>query len=318
MTRRCSLSCQSSLLKLTPAIVEKVWGGNRLKNIHGTLVDGPVGETWEISNHPDGESSFCGEKLSKIVDENQLSYLVKFIDTSDNLSVQVHPNDKFAMEHENSSGKTECWMVLDAGKNSEIFLGLKNGVTKELFEKALKNKDDMSEYLESFRPKRGDFFFVPAGTVHAIGKNVFLVEVQQSSGITYRVWDWNRVDDNGNSRELHVDKALKVIRYGDDFNNHDNFMVQHGLFEQNGSMQIVEHDQFRVTIHHLQQDETCEIDLGNNKRACGIVCLDGEMIFKRGDETVELMNYQSLLALPEGDDLLKIRSARESRFIQIN
>ncbi len=135
-----------------------------------------------------------------------LNFLVKLIDARENLSVQVHPNDKWAHELENSRGKTECWLIMNAEPGAGIFLGLKTGAPVNEFVEAVRSGQALDSLLRFFPVKRGDFFSVPAGAIHAIGAGVTLLEVQQSSGITYRVWDWSRTD-----RELHIEKALKVL-----------------------------------------------------------------------------------------------------------
>ncbi|MBT5095743.1 MAG: class I mannose-6-phosphate isomerase, partial [Halobacteriovoraceae bacterium] len=161
---------------LDPHIMQKIWGGQRLSKI-GKGKQANIGETWEVSDHPDGPALFNGQALSQIL-PNPLSYLVKLIDTSDNLSVQVHPHEEYAKEHENSHGKTECWVILDADPGAGIYLGLKEGCNKASFEEALKTGCEMDKFLNFYPVSAGDFFFVAAGTIHAIGKGVFLAEVQ--------------------------------------------------------------------------------------------------------------------------------------------
>lgn len=195
-------------MKLEPYFVEKVWGGNRiakLKNISDTR---KLGESWEVSTLTGMSVKLNGEDLSLTED---LPYLVKFIDTTDNLSVQIHPNDEYAQKYENSLGKTECWYILGAEEGAGVYLGLKDGVTKKELEIEVKKGKDVDKLLNFYPAKKGDFFFVPAGTIHAIGAGVFLIEVQQSSGITYRFWDWERVGLDGKKRELHIEKALAVL-----------------------------------------------------------------------------------------------------------
>lgn len=202
------------LQKLTPIIFDKIWGGQKLKRFKETELSN-IGETWEVSTHPNGVALVGDKKLNDFV---ELDYLVKFIDTDDNLSVQVHPDDEYARKNENDNGKPECWFILDAEEEAGIYLGFKEGVSAEQFELAIKNKDAVNELLNFVPVKKGMFINLPTGSVHAIGKGVTLCEVQRSSDVTYRVWDWNRLDSEGNSRELHIKKAMDVMNFDSEFN----------------------------------------------------------------------------------------------------
>lgn len=250
----------------------------------------PLGETWEVSVHPDGPSLFEGHSLVDLVDPSEMPYLIKLIDTSDYLSVQVHPDDEFAKIHENSQGKTECWIVLGAEDGAGIYLGMKPGVTKEEFEKALVAGEKMDQFLVFHEVKKGDFFYVPAGSIHAIGSGVFLAEVQQSSGITYRVWDWNRLDDQGNSRELHIEKAMQVIEFGDEFNNQKTFKTQKNIFTP-GVSPVVSHPQFELSQVTLKSGEKIEITPKGKGRAVGLLNLDGKINI----DGIEVNEYKALV-----------------------
>jgi len=273
-------------------MVHKVWGGSKMATLKGLTSleegQGPLGETWEISVHPDGQSQLAGKNLGDFITQEEMPYLVKLIDTSDNLSVQVHPGDEFAKKHENSLGKTECWIILGAKEGAGIYLGMKPGVTSEEFEKAIRNGEEMNKFLTFYPVKRGDFFFVPAGSIHAIASDVFLAEVQQSSGITYRVWDWNRLDEAGNSRELHIDKAMQVIKFGDDWNNAETFKIQNNIFKP-GCSQVAEHPQFNLRQVSLDAGEEIEIETLGLSRAVGILNLEGKISI--GEES--LAPYQA-------------------------
>ncbi len=266
-----------NIRRLKPHVVTKVWGGYFLnKKRHLNLPeDTKVGETWEISIHSDGPSISENEKLSSIYTDKQIPYLVKLIDTSDYLSVQVHPGDEYARIHENSTGKTECWLILDSKPGCGIYLGLKKGVTKEEFQKAIEDKKDMSQFLNFYEVKNGDFFFVPAGTIHAIGKDVTLAEIQQSSGITYRVWDWNRLDDNGNSRELHISKALDVINFSTEANQKDFFQVKSNLFERSEDTLLANHFCFCSELINVNGKRT--INLSGKQEISSLMVLKGKV-----------------------------------------
>jgi mannose-6-phosphate isomerase len=227
------------IYNLTPTIVRKIWGGKNLEKLKSiaTMADDlePIGETWEITHHPESKQP--------------LSYLAKFIDTSEELSIQVHPGDEYARMHENSSGKTECWLILSAQKNAGIYLGLKPGVTEAKLRAWLDEKKSIDQLLNFYPVNAGDYFYVPSGSIHAIGKNVMLAEVQQHSGITYRVWDWNR------DRELHVKKSLDVINFGPEKNTKDYFQYRANIFSLKGRSSLVKHEDFKVDVVNLSKGE---------------------------------------------------------------
>ena len=309
----------STILKLVAHTVPKIWGGTRLGSLKGDLVDSlPIGETWEISAHPDGPSFWNSESLRNFVNDEELPFLVKFIDTSDNLSIQVHPDDEYARKYENSKGKTECWVVLDSEDGAGIYLGLKEGVSRISLEKSLKNKEDISNLLNFYPVKKGDFFLVPSGTIHAIGKNVFLAEVQQSSGVTYRVWDWNRVNSSGVGRELHIDRALDVIRFENDFNNKAYFKGRNNLFEgKGGETALISHENFNLSLISKKEGEVQKI-FQKKKRASGLVCLEGALKIFRGNDQVELKPFESILIPIKGEDIIIVEPLKDSHFLYVS
>lgn len=210
------------IYKISPVFKDYIWGGTRLRDELGKKTDiTPVAESWELSCHRDGLSRLEGENktLAAHIEENpkvlgsrikdgRLPVLIKLIDAADNLSVQVHPDDKFAAEHENQNGKTEMWYVMDAREDAKIIFGLKEKCSKEKLREAIA-KGEAEELLSAVPAKKGDVFFVRAGTVHAIGKGCLIAEIQQNSNVTYRLYDYNRRDKNGNLRELHIDKGVE-------------------------------------------------------------------------------------------------------------
>lgn len=196
--------------KITPLLVQKPWAGQFLGQFYKSS-HADIGEAWLLSTIREGESEVGGKKLSQVLG-GPLKFVVKIIDAKEPLSVQVHPNDKWAAELENSKGKTECWLILESAPGAGVYLGLKPEVNPKEYEAALAKNESVEKYMQFFETKRGDFITVPAGTVHAIGGGVTLLEVQQASGITYRLWDWGRP-----GRELHHDKGLKVSNYDRSF-----------------------------------------------------------------------------------------------------
>ena len=209
------------VLRLCPAFKDYIWGGERLKTNYGKKTDlSPCAESWELSYHPDGlTKTVDGKALCDLLTESDLGenakafpffpMLIKFIDARDNLSVQVHPSDDYALSHENSFGKTEMWHILEAEEGAGIYLGFKKDVSKEEFEDAIA-KGRLTELLNFYPVKAGETYFIPSGTLHAIGRGCLICEIQQNSNLTYRVYDYGRVGKDGKPRELHVEKALKV------------------------------------------------------------------------------------------------------------
>lgn len=224
-------------LKFKPIIKEKIWGGKKLESIleKDCNPEANNGESWEISDLDENISvitnGFLAENdlreilelyLCDLVGESVYNkfglgfpLLIKFIDAAENLSIQVHPNDELAMERYGLNGKNEAWYVVEADENAGLYVGFQNGVTKADYIKAVE-KGNLDTLMNFYPVKSGDFFFIPAGTVHAIGKGVLLAEIQQASDITYRIFDWNRLDDEGFPRELHCAEALDAICFDQD------------------------------------------------------------------------------------------------------
>ena len=305
-----------SIVALEPGIMLRPWGGERLGKLFSVPLSGGerVGESWNISVHPDAPSLVSGHPLSQWISGEQMPYLVKLIDTADNLSVQVHPDDQFAKKFENARGKSECWLILEAGADSGIYLGLRPGVSKKLFEKSLRNGEDISGHLNFRKVSPGDFFYVPAGTLHAIGKGIFLAEVQQNSGITYRVWDWGRKDRQGRSRELHIEKALQVARFDRESNTEECFKVKRGLYQSEGVFPLLQHSQFHLTLHNLGRGQTCPLGLGERDFVSSLLVLEGKGILKNSRKKVDVSPFQSYL-LKEG---VVVESREQLKFISIS
>lgn len=215
-----------TLLFLEPIFKERIWGGNKLKTDFGyNIPSNFTGECWAISAHQQGQTvvrggKFAGVPLSQLWDEHAdlfantkkrpFPLMVKILDANQDLSVQVHPDDKFAQLVENEMGKAECWYIIDANRDAQIIYGHTAKTSEEFKQKVAQNQ--WGQLLVSQHVKRGDSFDVPPGTVHALGAGTLVLEVQQSSDMTYRLFDYERTDNNGNLRELHLDKAFAVIQ----------------------------------------------------------------------------------------------------------
>ncbi|MBO5336757.1 MAG: class I mannose-6-phosphate isomerase [Lachnospiraceae bacterium] len=213
---------------LRPAGKDYLWGGSRLNDdFSKDIAMEPLAETWECSTHPDGPSvvvsgEFTGKSLTEVLKEHpeflgthprtkgELPILIKLIDAKKDLSVQVHPDDEYAREHENGSlGKSEMWYVLDAKKDTKLVYGFCHDIKKEKLRQSIMD-GTIEKYLQKVPVRKDDVFYIEAGTVHAIGAGALIAEIQENSNLTYRLYDYNRVDKNGKKRELHIDKALDV------------------------------------------------------------------------------------------------------------
>ena len=215
-------------VKLSPAYKDYLWGGSHLKTVFNkNCAFERVAESWELSAHTDGLSTICGgmydgltltDYLQQIgksaMGSNCEKYdyfplLIKLIDAQENLSVQVHPSDEYALTHEGEYGKTEMWYILDCKDGASLYYGFSHNITVEEYRTAIQN-GNLTDILRKIPVKRGDVFFIPAGTVHAIGSGILICEIQQNSNTTYRVFDYNRRDKDGNLRPLHIEKAVAV------------------------------------------------------------------------------------------------------------
>lgn len=217
-----------ALLKLRPSYKDYLWGGHRLVEKYNKEFDGDIlAESWELSCHPDGPSyivngSYAGKTLQEYIDLEgkkvlgnncqkfeEFPILAKFIDAKDNLSIQVHPDNEYALKNEGQYGKTEMWYIMDCEEGAFLYYGFKKEVSKEEFEERIKT-DTLLEVLNAVPVHKGDVLFIEAGTIHAIGKGIVIAEIQQNSNVTYRVCDFGRVGKDGKKRELHIDKAVEV------------------------------------------------------------------------------------------------------------
>ena len=210
--------------ELIPPLKEYIWAGSNLKKYKKTNLD-KISESWELSFLDGDESKLIydnkevnitefikSEPINKYINPKIQNLLIKLIDSAQSLSIQVHPSDEYALKHENSLGKTEMWIILDAKEGSYINLGFNQNVKKEDFPKLIKD-DSILSYLNKIYVKPGDIYLIKPGTIHAIGEGITLLEIQESSKLTYRVYDFNRKDKNGNKRELHVSKAMDVLNF---------------------------------------------------------------------------------------------------------
>ena len=303
-------------LKFTPILKEKIWGGNKIETClkHSHMPN--CGESWEISGIVNDESvvsnGFLAENnlnelmeiyLTDMVGEkNYEKYglgfplLIKFIDAQDNLSVQVHPDDTLAQEKYGQNGKTEMWHVIQADEGAGLYIGFNQKVTEQQYVSAVEN--GTLELLLKFYPvKAGDTFMIPAGTVHAIGKGVLLAEIQQPSDITFRIFDWNRVDENGKGRELHTEEALESIHFEE---NVGDFQV-HYTPEKNKTVTLVHSPFFNTNL--LDMDMQVEKSFGHLDTFVIYMCLEGSALLVSGDSKEHLGTGEVVLVPAEVDHM---------------
>ncbi len=217
-----------ALLKLQPSFQEYLWGGRRLAEAyHKAFAGETLAESWELSCHPDGPSVVAngpdaGMTLPQYIEKwgrkilgtncerfSDFPILIKLIDAKDRLSIQVHPDDAYALQHEGQYGKTEMWYVLEAGKDAFLYYGFAKEISREEFAARIQD-NTLTEVLQAIPVQKGDVLFIEAGTIHAIGKDILIAEIQQNSNVTYRVYDYGRVGKDGKPRALHVEQALEV------------------------------------------------------------------------------------------------------------
>ena len=316
-------------LKFNPIFKDKIWGGQKINTIlHKDFSPLPnCGESWEISGMEDDASVvsngfLSGNELNELIeiymydlvgDAPYFRYgigfplLIKIIDAADDLSVQVHPDDELAMERHEQNGKTELWHVLDAEPGAGLYVGFKSKVTKSNFEEAVR-KGTVDQLLQFYPVKKGDTFFIPAGTVHAIGKGVLLAEIQETSDITYRIFDWNRKDEEGNSRKLHLDEAMDAINFDDQTTY--KIEIDNTL---NSSVKIIRNPFFNINL--LTFDKPMHKEYHNIDSFVIYICTEGEVHFLY-DGTVEILKQGDVLLKPAMIEALDLVPAISSKVLE--
>ena len=297
------------MYKFKPILKSMLWGGEKILPYKGIVSDQKqIGESWEISGVKDNESVVAegpdaGLKLPELLERdgaklvgaanyerfgNEFPLLIKFIDARQDLSIQVHPNDEQAWERHRSKGKTEMWYVVDADPGSSLRSGFAKQVTPEEYEASIAN-NTITNLLAEYDIHAGDLFFLPAGRIHSIGAGAFIAEIQQTSNITYRIYDFNRVDANGNPRELHTEQSKAVIDYSvqDDYRTHYKA-------EDNKRVELVSCPYFTTSLYNLTEQQ--EIDLSSLDSFVIIICTEGEgKITDNNGEEIQMRQGESIL-----------------------
>lgn len=298
-------------IKFKPLLKERIWGGSFLceKEIEDFHLRDGIGESWEISGIENSVSKvengqLKGNTLTELLEVymgdlvgdkiyekygNAFPLLLKMIDTTDVLSVQVHPNDELAKERHQSYGKNELWYIIDGIEEACIYLGFKRGTTQEDYLDALKRKD-IESILNKIPVKKGEVYYIPTGAVHALGAGLLIAEVQQPSDITYRIYDWNRVDKDKKSRELHTELALDAINFNYVFTGDLPYKTR-----KNESVVIDKNEYFTTAI--IELDGSTEIDLMERDSFTAYMCVEGSSYITSGEEAVTL-DYGEVVFIP--------------------
>lgn len=305
--------------KLKAPCKDYIWGGERLRNEYGKVSDKEkIAESWELSCHKDGESiidggDFNGMTLTQFIEKNgkrvlgtncdkfeNIPILIKLIDAKDNLSVQVHPNNEYAMRVEGEYGKTEMWYIVDCTEGAELLYGFKHNISKDEFVQRIK-ENTLLEVTNNVPVHKGDVFFIESGTLHAIGKGILIAEIQQNSNTTYRIYDYGRVGADGKPRQLHVDKAVEVTELTPP--KYDTKPI--GKPENFGrAVKTLLSSCEYFNVNKLEVSEKAEIDV-TEKSFNSLLVLDGECFLTNGEFSMKLKKGESCF-IPAGCGKLEL------------
>jgi mannose-6-phosphate isomerase len=318
-------------LKFTPVLKEKIWGGQKISTIlnkqAGQLSN--IGESWEISGIQ-GDMSvasngfLAGNSLQELIEVYmgdlvgekvyekfgiEFPLLIKFIDAQDVLSIQVHPDDITAEERHQAYGKTEMWYVIDAENDAELICGFKVDCNKQDYLTALRS-GALKDLLNVEKVHSGDVFFIPAGRVHAIGSGILLAEIQQTSDVTYRIYDWGRVDDKGNPRELHTDLATDVIN----FKAEENYKTDYDIVP-NKTVNLVECNYFKTNI--LDFEGAVEKDYNLIDSFVIFMCIEGEFQIQSDADATEIVKKGETVLIPAVLKNLVLKAERQTKLLEV-
>lgn len=317
-------------LKFFPILKERVWGGKRLSAEYGKKAKegSKIGESWELSavqgdislvangflegnNLEEISEVYMGDLLGEDIFEKfgrEFPLLIKIIDANEDLSIQVHPPDELAKERHHAYGKTEMWYVLEADDDAVIYTGFNREMTKELYLKSLE-EGNVADILNKEKPRPGDVFFIPAGRVHAIGKGVVLTEIQQTSDITYRIWDWNRNGLDGKPRELHTELAVDAI----DYNTYESYKTKVEP-ELNKTVNIIDCKYFTTNV--IELDKNINKDYSLIDSFVIYICVDGKAKLEWEDQDMSLDKGETVL-IPALLERISIDPEPSARILEV-
>ena len=306
-------------IKFEPVLKQTLWGGDEIipfKHMHTRLEN--VGESWEISGVHGSETlvangPYKGYQLNALVDllkdklvgkENyerfgaEFPLLIKFIDARQDLSIQVHPTDEIARKQGKERGKTEMWYIMDSAPEAKLYCGLKQQITPDEYKQMVEN-DTICDALAQYEVKEGDVFFLPAGRIHAIGSGCFLAEIQQTSDVTYRIYDYKRKDKNGNYRELHTQQAAESINYQVEKNYRTEYVAQ-----PNRGVSLVRCPYFNTAVYDL--DEPMTIDYSELDSFVILIGMKGEGIIKDNEGNETSLKAGETILIPATTETIKM------------
>jgi mannose-6-phosphate isomerase len=319
----------NQLIKFEPILKDKIWGGEKLASLlNKQSKRKDIGESWEISDvegdtsivtngHLKGKNlkELISEFKSDLVGENIYSHfgekfplLIKFIDAKEALSIQLHPNDTLAKERHNSFGKTEMWYVMQADKNANLIVGFQKEVSSEDYIKHLETKS-LLDILNVDEVQKGDVYFIPTGRVHAIGAGVLLAEIQQTSDVTYRIYDWDRPNPDGTFRDLHTEEAIDAI----DYSANDSYKIEYSK-KENASSEIVSCQYFTTNVLPIKG----EISINHQEKDSFVIymCVEGNVTFQYENQTEKLKTGETIL-VPACIKNIKIIADQASELLEV-
>ena len=319
----------NQLIKFEPILKDKIWGGEKLASLlNKQSKRKDIGESWEISD-VEGDTSIVtnghlkGKDLKELISEfksdlvgekvythfgGKFPLLIKFIDAKEALSIQLHPNDTLAKERHNSFGKTEMWYVMQADKNANLIVGFQKEVSSEDYIKHLETKS-LLDILNVDEVQKGDVYFIPTGRVHAIGAGVLLAEIQQTSDVTYRIYDWDRPNPDGTFRDLHTEEAIDAI----DYSAKDSYKTEYSK-KENASSEIVSCQYFTTNVLPIKG----EISINHQEKDSFVIymCVEGNVTFQYENQTEKLKTGETIL-VPACIKNIKIIADQVSELLEV-
>jgi mannose-6-phosphate isomerase len=319
----------NQLIKFEPILKDKIWGGEKLASLlNKQSKRKDIGESWEISD-VEGDTSMVtnghlkGKNLKQLISEfksdlvgekiythfgEKFPLLIKFIDAKEALSIQLHPNDTLAKERHNSFGKTEMWYVMQADKNANLIVGFQKEVSSEEYIKHLDTKS-LLDILNVDEVQKGDVYFIPTGRVHAIGAGVLLAEIQQTSDITYRIYDWDRPNPDGTFRDLHTEEAIDAI----DYSAKDSYKTVYSK-KENASSEIVSCQYFTTNVLPIKG----EVSINHQEKDSFVIymCVEGNVTFQYESQTEKLKTGETIL-VPACIKNIKIIADEASELLEV-
>ena len=319
----------NQFIKFEPILKDKIWGGEKLASLlNKQSKRKDIGESWEISDI-EGDTSMVinghlkGKDLKELISEfksdlvgekvythfgGKFPLLIKFIDAKEALSIQLHPNDTLAKERHNSFGKTEMWYVMQADKNANLIVGFQKEVSSEDYIKHLETKS-LLDILNVDEVQKGDVYFIPTGRVHAIGAGVLLAEIQQTSDVTYRIYDWDRPNPDGTFRDLHTEEAIDAI----DYSAKDSYKTEYSK-KENASSEIVSCQYFTTNVLPIKG----EISINHQEKDSFVIymCVEGNVTFQYENQTEKLKTGETIL-VPACIKNIKIIADQASELLEV-